>query len=560
MSDIKLTVKGIKEGKEEIEEAIIPAGTTFLELARKYQSHYVDDIVLAMHGNRLYELNKKIPCDGETTFITTRQSNGRRTYRRSVVLLMQKALVNLLPQDNSDIIVQHSLAQGYYCLLKASIVVVSDEFLNKLKDEMLRLCELDLPLEKYSVPTSEAKKIFHEEGLTDKERLMRYRSCSSTHIYNLDGFKDYFYGYMVPSTGYLKYFDLKKYDEGFMLLFPYEDTKKVAEFKPSHKLFQVQKNANAWSSLMKVSTVGALNDMVCSGEGTNLILMQEALMEQKIGALAKTIAKRRDTKFVMIAGPSSSGKTTFSYRLSTQLMACGLKPHPLSIDDYYIDRDKMPSEPDGTVDLESIKGIDVDQFNADMTRLLKGETVDMPSFNFKTGKREYRGKTMKLGSDDVLVIEGIHGLNEKMSYLIPNENKYKIYISALTQLAIDEHNPLSTTDGRLIRRIVRDARTRGSDAEETLGMWDSVRRGEENNIFPFQDGCDTMFNSALIYEMSVLKLYAYPLLMAIKPDSPQYAEAKRLKKLLDYFITLSPDAVNNTSLLREFIGGSTLNV
>ena len=311
---------------------------------------------------------------------------------------------------------------------------------------------------------------------------------------------------------------------------------------------------------MKVSTVGALNDLVCSGEGTNLILMQEALMEQKIGALAKTIAKRRDTKFVMIAGPSSSGKTTFSYRLSTQLMACGLKPHPLSIDDYYIDRDKMPSEPDGTVDLESIKGIDVDQFNADMTRLLKGETVDMPSFNFKTGKREYRGKTMKLGSDDVLVIEGIHGLNEKMSYLIPNENKYKIYISALTQLAIDEHNPLSTTDGRLIRRIVRDARTRGSDAEETLGMWDSVRRGEENNIFPFQDGCDTMFNSALIYEMSVLKLYAYPLLMAIKPYSPQYAEAKRLKKLLDYFITLSPDAVNNTSLLREFIGGSILNV
>lgn len=552
MRDIKLTVK-------EIGENTVSAGTTFLELAQKYQDRFDDDIVLAMQGNRLYELNKEIPCDDEITFVTTRQSNGRRTYRRSVVLLMQKALDNMLPQENPDIIVQHSLAQGYYCLLKAT-VEVSDEFLSKLKDEMLRLCELDLPLEKYSVPTSEAKKIFHEEGLTDKERLMRYRSCSSTHIYNLDGFKDYFYGYMVPSTGYLKYFDLKKYDEGFMLLFPNEDTKQVAEFKPSHKLFQVQKNANAWSSLMEVSTVGALNDMVCRGEGTKLILMQEALMEQKIGALAQTIAKRRDTKFVMIAGPSSSGKTTFSYRLSTQLMACGLKPHPLSIDDYYIDRDKMVPEADGTVDLESIKGIDVDQFNADMTRLLKGETVDMPSFNFKTGKREYRGKTMKLGPDDVLVIEGIHGLNEKMSYLIPEENKYKIYISALTQLAIDEHNPLSTTDGRLIRRIVRDARTRGSDAEETLGMWDSVRRGEEKNIFPFQESCDTMFNSALIYEMSVLKLYADPLLLAIQPDSPQFAEAKRLKKLLDYFITLPPDAVNNTSLLREFIGGSILNV
>jgi uridine kinase len=345
-----------------------------------------------------------------------------------------------------------------------------------------------------------------------------------------------------------------------MLLFPYRDMKKVAPFEPSQKLFSIQKKSADWSELMNIPTVGALNDVISSGKSLQTILMQEALMEQRVGKLAEEIAHHESAKFIMIAGPSSSGKTTFSYRLSIQLMAQGLKPHPLSLDDYYIDRDKMIPGPDGKLDLESIDGIDIEQFNKDMTALLKGEVVDMPTFNFKRGKREYRGKKMQLGPDDVLVIEGIHGLNDKLSYTLPKESKFKIYISALTQLSIDEHNPLSTTDGRLIRRIVRDARTRGSNAEETLGMWDSVRAGEEKNIFPFQESCDAMFNSALIYEMSVLKLYAVPLLMEIKEDSPAYPEAKRLLKLLDYFLPLAPDAVNNTSLLREFIGGSVLKV
>jgi uridine kinase len=408
--------------------------------------------------------------------------------------------------------------------------------------------------------TDDARRIFHEERLYDKERLLRYRTSSNINVYDLDGCLDYFYGYMVPSTGYLKVFDLKLYDEGYMLLFPYRDMKKVAPFEPSQKLFSIQKKSADWSELMNIPTVGALNDVISSGKSLQTILMQEALMEQRIGKLAEEIAHHESAKFIMIAGPSSSGKTTFSYRLSIQLMAQGLKPHPLSLDDYYIDRDKMIPGPDGKIDLESIDGIDIEQFNKDMTALLNGEEVDMPSFNFKRGKREYRGKKMQLGPDDVLVIEGIHGLNDKLSYTLPKESKFKIYISALTQLSIDEHNPLSTTDGRLIRRIVRDARTRGSNAEETLGMWDSVRAGEEKNIFPFQESCDAMFNSALIYEMSVLKLYAVPLLMEIKEDSPAYPEAKRLLKLLDYFLPLAPDAVNNTSLLREFIGGSVLKV
>jgi uridine kinase len=425
---------------------------------------------------------------------------------------------------------------------------------------MNRLVKQDLPLKKYSMHTDDARRIFHEERLYDKERLLRYRTSSNINVYDLDGCLDYFYGYMVPSTGYLKVFDLKLYDEGYMLLFPYRDMKKVAPFEPSQKLFSIQKKSADWSELMNIPTVGALNDVISSGKSLQTILMQEALMEQRIGKLAEEIAHHESAKFIMIAGPSSSGKTTFSYRLSIQLMAQGLKPHPLSLDDYYIDRDKMIPGPDGKIDLESIDGIDIEQFNKDMTALLNGEEVDMPSFNFKRGKREYRGKKMQLGPDDVLVIEGIHGLNDKLSYTLPKESKFKIYISALTQLSIDEHNPLSTTDGRLIRRIVRDARTRGSNAEETLGMWDSVRAGEEKNIFPFQESCDAMFNSALIYEMSVLKLYAVPLLMEIKEDSPAYPEAKRLLKLLDYFLPLAPDAVNNTSLLREFIGGSVLKV
>lgn len=554
-------MEGMKEyvcnvdGREET----VRKGSTFLDIAKKDQQYYPDEILLAKYKNKLYELYREVPGDGDIELITGMDNNGRRTYRRGVVLLMQKALANLFPDEHPDVIIRHSLGQGYFCILVSEHKVTAD-LLKKLKAEMNRLVKLDLPLKKYSVQTSEARKLFHKERLFDKERLLRYRNSSYINVYELDGFIDYFYGYMVPSTGYLKTFDLKLYEEGFMLLFPYKDTRKVAPFEESPKLFEVQRKSADWSSLMNIPTVGALNDVISSGQSLTTILMQEALMEQRIGALAVEIANHDSAKFIMIAGPSSSGKTTFSYRLSIQLMAQGLHPHPLSLDDYYLDRDKMIPGPDGKLDLESIDGIDIEQFNKDMTALLNGEEVDMPTFNFKRGKREYHGKKLKLGEDDVLVIEGIHGLNDKLSYTLPKESKFKIYISALTMLAIDEHNPLSTTDGRLIRRIVRDARTRGSNAEETLGMWDSVRRGEEKNIFPFQESCDAMFNSALIYEMSVLKLYAVPLLMEIHEDSPAYPEAKRLLKLLDYFLPLPPDAVNNTSLLREFIGGSILKV
>ena len=362
---------------------------------------------------------------------------------------------------------------------------------------------------------------------------------------------------------FLKYFKLYLYDEGFVVQMPEAaEPEKIPPFQPQNKLFHVLKESTRGGDMLGIETVGALNDYVTGGSANpkELLLVQEAMQEKKIAQIAEQIANDPSKKFVMIAGPSSSGKTTFSNRLSIQLLAKGRKPHPISLDDYYDDRERCPRDADGNLDFECLEALDVRQFNEDMTRLLAGEKVDMPSFNFKTGKREYRGRTLQLKENDILVIEGIHGLNDKLSYTLPAESKFKIYISALTQLNIDEHNPLSTTDCRLLRRIVRDARTRGTTAQETIAMWKSVRRGEEKNIFPFQDSADVMFNSALLYEVAVLKVYAEPLLFQIPRDSAEYLEAKRLLKFLDYFLPLPTEGIAQSSLVREFVGGSCFNV
>ena len=334
----------------------------------------------------------------------------------------------------------------------------------------------------------------------------------------------------------------------------------MEELVTSSKLFHTFRESREWSQMLGIGTVGDLNDAIANGRGQELILLQEALMEERIGNLAAEIAKDHNKKFIMIAGPSSSGKTSFANRLSIQLLSKGLKPHAVSLDDYYADREFCPRNPDGSFDFECLEALDVEQFNIDMTKLLAGEKVNMPFFNFKTGKREYRNKILQLGEEDILVIEGIHGLNDKLSYTLPAESKFKIYISALTQLSIDEHNPLSTTDGRLLRRIVRDARTRGTSAQETFRMWPSVRRGEELYIFPFQESADVMFNSALVYELAVLKVYAEPLLFQIPRDSEEYYEAKRLLKFLDYFLPMPVEGISKNSLMREFVGGSCFNV
>lgn len=425
---------------------------------------------------------------------------------------------------------------------------------------MYQMVVSDIEIHKESINTDDAVTLFHDLGMTDKEKLFRYRRSSRVNIYELDHYMDYFYGFMVPSTGYLRYYDVIPYADGFMLQFPDKNTREVAPFVPAEKLFHTLKTSRDWGKMLEIDTIGALNDAIAAGKTQQMILTQEALFEERIGRLAEEIISAKDRKFIMIAGPSSSGKTTFSHRLSIQLAAKGLNPHPFPLDDYYKNRDICPRDENGELDLECLDALDVELFNHDMNELLAGKTVNLPIFNFKTGRREYKDKLMTLGKDDVLVIEGIHGLNDKLSYSLPIESKFKIYISALTQLNIDEHNCLPTTDGRLIRRIVRDARTRGTSAKETIAMWDSVRRGEEKYIFPFQEGADVMFNSALIYELAVLKMYAEPLLFAIDKDCPEYLEAKRLLKFLDYFLPMPSDGINQNSILREFIGGSCFNV
>lgn len=565
MQEYNITIKINNENYTER----VAEGTRFMSLAEKYQEKYGDKIVLVSANKKLRELNKKVEADCELEFITITQSDGRRAYRRSVTLLLQKAVYNLW-KNEVHVRVLHSLGESYYCELEAvnekngeveqcSIPINSTQ-LAELKQEMLRLVEADFPIEKFNIKVDKAREMFHEFKMHDKELLMKYRRSSRVNIYRLDGMLDYYYGYMVPSTAYLQWFDLDLYEDGFVLMFPGKNGSVVEPLNTSQKLYHTLDEAKEWSRMLGVGTIGALNEAIAQGRGKEIILLQEALMEERIGAIAAQIAADDNKKFVMIAGPSSSGKTSFSNRLSIQLSAKGLRPHPIALDDYYVDREKSPKDENGNYDFERLECIDIEQFNIDMTRLLNGETVEMPSFNFKTGKREYRGNTLSLTENDILVIEGIHGLNDKLSYSLPSESKFRIYISALAPLSIDEHNPLPTTDGRLLRRMVRDARTRNTPAQQTLKMWYSVRRGEEKYIFPFQEGADVMFNSALVYEIAVLKTYAEPLLFQIPQDCEEYKEAKRLLKFLDYFLALPTEGIAQNSLVREFIGGSCFNV
>lgn len=565
MQEFNITIKI----NNEIFTERVADDTRFLSLAEKYQTYYKDKIVLASVNNKLVELNKEPEGDCEVQFVTMTERDGKRAYRRSVTLLLQKAVYKLW-KNQVRVRVLHSLGESYYCELEEQITedevneqrsrAINAEELQLLKQEMLQLVEENHTFEKCVIKTDHARELFKKYKMHDKELLMTYRRSSTVNIYRLDGMIDYYYGYMVPSTSYLKCFDLELYEDGFVLMFPNQNSEVVEPLNTSKKLYHTLDEAKEWSRMLGVGTIGALNEAIAQGRGNEIILLQEALMEQRIGNIAAQIAQDGSKKFIMIAGPSSSGKTSFSNRLSIQLSAKGLRPHPIALDDYYVDREKSPRDENGNYDFECLECIDVEQFNVDMTRLLNGETVDMPSFNFKTGKREYRGKQLKLAENDVLVIEGIHGLNDKLSYSLPNESKFRIYLSALAPLSIDEHNPLPTTDGRLLRRMVRDARTRNTPAQETLRMWYSVRRGEEKYIFPFQESADVMFNSALVYEIAVLKTFAEPLLFQIPRDCEEYKEAKRLLKFLDYFLALPTEGIAQNSLAREFIGGSCFNV
>ena len=536
-------------------------GTLLKDVAAEFQPRFDHDILLAFVNGKLQELHKVVRNGSEIRFLTARNKPGMQTYHRSVLLMCLKAFYEVLGEERlRELSVKFSRGGGLY-LESAGDFVPDAALIGQIKAKMQEYVDARLPIMKRNISTDEAVELFRHYKMYDKEKLFHFRRVSRVNIYNLDGFEDYHYGYMVQHTGYLKYFDLVPYQQGMVLLLPdMSEPKRVPVFAPQEKLFQVLKESGEWGRKLHTSNVGSLNERISAGGMNELILIQEALMEKKMGDIADRIAQKPDTKFVMIAGPSSSGKTTFSHRLSIQLRAKGLVPHPIAVDNYFVNREDSPRDEQGNYNYESLKCIDVEQFNRDMQDLLAGKTVELPEYNFISGRREYRGNRMKLGTEDILVIEGIHCLNEELSYSLPKENKFKIYISALTQLNIDEHNRIPTTDGRLIRRMIRDSRTRGASAQDTIRRWPSVRRGEEENIFPYQEEADVMFNSALVYEFAVLKQYAEPLLFGVPRDSAEYLEAKRLLKFLDYFLGVSSEDIPKNSILREFIGGSCFKV
>ena len=536
-------------------------GTTYLEIAKEFQDQYENDILLVRVNGKLRELEKTLAGDSEISFITAKENAGYKTYERSAIFLMLKAFYEVIPREKiRKIQIDFALENGIYGELVGDIPV-DEKLLTSVKVHMEKLRDAAIPVKKRSVNTDDAVELFGKHGMHDKEQLFQYRRASRVNIYSIGEFEDYFYGYMVPDTSYVKYFDLVPCHAGFLLLLPVKtDPKHVEHPAIREKLFSILHSSYRWSDSLEVPNVGALNKMIVDGRGQDLILMQEALQEKNIGQVAEKAVKDPDRRIVMIAGPSSSGKTTFSHRLSTQFAALGYNPHPISVDNYFRNREEYPLDENGQPDFEALGCVDIPQFNEDMNALLSGKTIELPRFNFKTGKREYKGEMLKLGKKDILVIEGIHCLNDAMSSELPKDSKFKIYISALTQLNVDEHNRIPTTDGRLIRRMVRDARTRGTSALETIERWPSVRRGEDKNIFPYQESAEVMFNSALVYELAVLKLYAEPLLFNIPRDREEYDEAKRLLKFLDYFLAIDSDVIPKTSILREFIGGSCLNV
>lgn len=536
-------------------------GISLMELVTQYGGDHKDQIVLAYIDHRLCELYKTVNRDAVIQFVSLRDKIGNETYRRSATLIMLKAVNDIVGTGHySTVRVMYSISKGYYCEIADCDRAVDAVLLDQISKRMSEIVDADMPIRKQTLATDQVIAHFKAQGMHDKERLFRYRRVSQANIYSIGEYEDYFYGYMVPSTGYIRHFKLYPYGDGFVLQMPtVADPDVVPEFAPQRKLFDVLKQADDWGKKLDVDTVGALNDVIATGGMGDLMLVQEALQEKCIADIAEWIAKE-DKRIVLIAGPSSSGKTSFSHRLSIQLRAQGRKPHPIAMDNYFVDREHTPRDADGKYDFECLEALDVAEFNRDMLGLLAGDEVQLPTFNFQLGKREYKGNTLQIGASDVLVIEGIHGLNPKLSTSLPDDSIFRIYISALTQLNVDEHNRIATTDGRLIRRIIRDARTRGNTAQATIAMWNSVRRGEEQNIFPYQEHADAMFNSALIYELSVLKQYAEPLLFAIPKDAPEYQEAKRLLKFLDYFLGVSSERIPNNSILREFIGGSCFNV
>lgn len=538
----------------------VKEGTTLSDLAKQVQRPQEPIILLAYMDGKLRELFTPMTKDCHVRFVTLKEQAGYMAYKRTATLMFLKACEDLLGTGaTTKIALDYSIGNSIFCDFLEDRVI-DEAFARSIQKRMEELAKANLPITKRSLDTDQAAKYFDRIGFKGKKELFQFRRESKMNIYSLDGYDNYFYGYMAPSTGYISAFLVSAYQHGVVLQIPKrKQTEEIVPFTPQPKLFHVMQRSREWTKTMGVDTVGALNDEITHGNINHLILLQEGLQEKLLADIADEIVSK-NKRIILIAGPSSSGKTTFSHRLSIQLQIAGLTPHPVSMDDYFLDRELSPRDENGNYNFETIASLDVDLLTKHINQLLDGEEIDVPSYNFITGKREYHGHKLKIGEKDVLVMEGIHGLNGTLTNEIPEGAKYRIYVSALNQINLDEHNRIPSSDGRLLRRIVRDAMTRGNDARETISRWDSVRKGEEDNIFPYQEEADVMFNSAQIYEIAVLKQYAEPLLFAVPRDCPEYQEAKRLLKFLEYFLNIPSEAIPKTSLLREFIGGSCFEV
>jgi uridine kinase len=536
-------------------EVTIGRGTKVLEVVNKYITQdAVYPIMACKVSNKLHSLNYALTTDCDLTFVTYKDREGVDVYRRTLSAILARAVIEL--RANTRLVVMHSMGNAYYYDYYTDILV-NDSVLDVIDRKMREIIEKDDPIKRQVMSIPEAMAFFNETGNTDKGRLLKHTELDKIAVYTCGKFTDIGHGPLLPSTGYTKTFRLKTYHNGFILMFPEQADMKIhCKIKSHKKLFKVYHEAKKLSKLIAVNNVGRFNQIMEEENSKEIILTAEALHEKKIAAIAEEIMRKPEVRLILIAGPSSSGKTTFAKRLSLQLMASGLRPVALSLDDYFVNREDNPIDADGNYDFEVIEALDVPLFNKHLPLLLAGEEVAIPGFDFHDGKRKDSGHSLNLDDDQILIVEGIHGLNEKLTYSVPSHQKTKIYISPLTQLSIDDYNRIPTTDARLIRRMVRDQKYRGHSARETLDLWIRVRRGEERNIFPFQDEADFMFNSALSYELAVLKPFAYPLLSKIPREDPMYNEARRLMRFLAYFRTLPTDDIPRTSLLREFVGGS----
>ena len=537
----------------------VAMGTTLLEVERQLRLDGPHPFLAAYVNNRIKELNYRIYKPVTVRFIDITSFEGIRVYQRTISFILQKAVRELFP--DRTLYIRHSLgASGFYCEI-SGFGPIPAEHLDAIKARMRGIIDRNLPIQGVKMLTDTARKIYEGFGMTDKIALLDSRPRLYSKIYTIDSLPGYFYGALTPSTGYTPQFDLHSYYNGFFIALPLRtDPTRLHQSVHQEKMFDVFHQYQSWVEIMGVPTVGQLNSKVLAGDASELIKIAEAFHENKLAQVAGCVAeanRERGVRLVLISGPSSSGKTTFAKRLGVQLRVLGLNPVLISLDDYFVDREKTPRDENGEYDYEALEAIDLEQFNDHLKRLERGESVDIPRYDFISGTRQWHDNPLQLDERSVLIVEGIHGLNPALTPGVPESRKFKIYVSCFTSVALDNLSRIATTDNRLLRRLTRDYRTRGNDALSTLARWESVRRGEEKHIFPYQENADVMFNSSLFYEISVLRRFAEPILREVPDTVPEYGEAKRMLKFLDNFIPISPEEIPPTSLLREFIGGSS---